>query len=140
MRIIGLDLGTTTLGIAITDGLLLCAHGYENYKFERGNFKKAREHLIEILKKENIKEVCIGLPLYPSGDESPRSLSTRRFVDDLLEEYSEIDVVFVDERYSTCLAEERLNFLNVKPKKKKQVIDKMAACVILETYLEKRGK
>ncbi|MEG0977645.1 MAG: Holliday junction resolvase RuvX [Bacilli bacterium] len=138
MKIIGLDLGTTTCGIAITDSLLICAHGYENYRFEPGNYKKCREHILEILAKENVSELCIGLPLHMSGDESDRSESTRRFVDDLLKESPNLKVEFVDERMTTIIANKRLMEANVSHSKRKEVIDKMAAVAILESYLQIR--
>jgi putative Holliday junction resolvase len=139
MKIIGLDLGTNSLGIAITDSLMIAAHGYENFTFEHGNFKKAREHLLEVLKKENVNEVVIGLPLHMSGEESERCQSTRRFVDDLLKENPNIIVHFEDERMTTIIAAKRLHEANISHKKQRDVIDKMAAVVILENYIETRG-
>lgn len=138
MKVIGLDLGTTTCGIAMSDSLLIAAHGYENFRFEPGNYKKCREHLIEVLKKENVNELCIGLPLHMSGEESERSVSTRRFVDDLLKEMPELKVVFIDERMTTIIANKRLLEANLSAKKRKEVIDMMAAVAILEHYLEIR--
>ena len=61
-RYIGLDLGTTTLGIAISDSLGI-VYGRENFNFERGNYKKAREHVLDLVNKENIYNIVIGLQL-----------------------------------------------------------------------------
>lgn len=139
MRIIGLDLGSTSLGIAITDSLMIAAHGYENYRFEKGNYKKAREHLVEVLKKESVNEVVIGLPLHMSGEESERCVSTRRFINDLLNDVPTLIVHYEDERMTTIIAAKRLHEANISHKKQKSVIDKMSAVVILENYIDSKG-
>jgi putative Holliday junction resolvase len=139
MKILGLDLGTNSLGIAISDSLLIAAHGYENFTFEHGNYKKAREHLLEVLTKENINEIVIGLPLHMSGEESERSASTRRFIADLLSESPSIIVHYEDERMTTVIASKRLHEANLSHKKQKNVIDMMSAVVILQNYLDTKG-
>lgn len=136
-KIIGLDLGTKTLGIAISDALGI-AHGYENFNFEFGNYKKAREHVLELAKKESIDEIALGYPLHMSGEESERSKSTRKFKDDLLKENPNLKIVLVDERMTTIIANNRLLEANLSAKKRKEVIDKMSAVVILESYLAMR--
>ncbi len=137
-KILGLDLGTKTLGIAITDSLLLAAHGYENFTFEFGNYKLAREHVIEIIKKEDIEEIALGYPLHMSGGVSPRCLSCERFKEDLLKEMPNLKISLVDERMTTIIANNRLLEANLSRQKRKEVIDKMSAVVILESYLSQR--
>lgn len=136
MKILGLDLGTTTCGIAISDSLGIAAHNYENYTFEKGNFKKAKEHIIEILNKENINEIVIGFPLHMSGEESERSISTRRFVTDLCKDVPNLIVHFEDERMTTIIASKRLHEANINTKKQKKIIDMMSAVVILQNFLD----
>ena len=138
MRIIGLDLGTTTLGISITDSLQIIASGYENFQFVKGNFKKAREHLIEVLEKEQVNEIVVGLPLNLDGTEGDRAISTRRFVNDVLKLKPDLIVHYEDERMTTIIASKRLHEANLNSRKQKSFIDKMSAVVILEDYLAKK--
>lgn len=136
MKYLGLDLGTTTLGIAKNDELGI-VHIYENFNFEPGNFKKARTHLNDVVKKEKIEKIVIGLPLQLDGIEGKRAISTRRFIEDYLKEFDPIEVIFQDERYTTIEAKERLVNYGYKQSKIDQLIDAMSAVIILEDYLRK---
>lgn len=137
-KILGLDLGTKTLGIAMSDSLLIAAHGYENFSFEFGNYKKARERVLEICSKEDIEEIALGYPLHMSGELSKRAESCMRFKDDLLKENPNLKIALVDERMTTIIANRRLLEADISRKKRKEVIDKMAAVVILESYMQTR--
>lgn len=139
-KILGLDLGTTTLGIAETDALGLAAHGVETFRFEPGNFKAARIHILELCSKNDITEIALGMPLYQSGDESPHAKSCLRFKEDLLKENPNLKIEMVDESYSTIEADEKLKVTGLSYEKRKEIIDEMAAVVILERYLIKKGK
>lgn len=139
-KILGLDLGTTTLGIAETDALGLAAHGVETFRFEPGNFKAARIHVLELCSKNDITEIALGMPLYQSGDESPHAKSCLRFKEDLLKENPNLKIEMVDESYSTIEADEKLKVTGLSYEKRKEIIDEMAAVVILERYLIKKGK
>lgn len=133
-RYIGLDLGTTSLGIAISDEIGI-VYGRENFLFERGNFKKAREHLLNLVKKEKINNIVIGLPLTLQGEEGVRVKSTYRFMEDCLKENPSLNVIYQDERYTTIEAKERMEAMNMKKKKCDNLIDMFSAIIILETYL-----
>lgn len=137
-KILGLDLGTKTLGIAISDSLGIAAHGYENFSFEFGNYKKARERVIEIVEKEGIEEIALGYPLHMSGETSDRSNSCLRFKDDLLALKPDLKINMVDERLTTVMATKRLLEADLSRKKRKEVIDMMSAVVILESYMASR--
>ena len=137
-RILGLDLGTKTLGIAMTDELGLAAHGYETFRFEEFNYKKAREHVVELCQKYDIEEVALGIPYYASGDISPRAQSCLRFKDDLLKLNPALKIEMIDESYSTIEADEMLKETNLSYYKRKEIIDEMAAVVILKRYLAKK--
>lgn len=139
-KCLGLDLGTKTLGIAMSDSLRIAAHGYEEFTFESGNYKKARERVLEICAKENINEIALGLPLHMSGEQGERSQSCLRFKDDLLKENSNLKITMVDERMTTIIANNRLMEANLSRAKRKAVIDKMSAVVILESYMSMGGK
>ena len=134
-KVLGLDLGTTTLGIAMTDSLGIAAHGVETFRFEPGNFKAARERANEIAIKEGITKIALGMPLYESGDVSPHASSCLRFRDDLIKLNPNLKVEMIDESYSTIEADEKLKETGLSYEKRKEIIDEMAAVVILERYL-----
>ena len=138
MKYLGLDLGTTTLGIAKNDELGI-VHIYENFTFEPGNFKKARIHLNEVIKKEKIEKIVIGLPLQLDGQEGKRAISTKRFINDYLNEFDHIEVIYQDERYTTIEAKERLTAYGYKKEKIEKLIDAMSAVIILEDFLRKES-
>lgn len=139
-KYLALDLGTTTVGIATNDSLGITVHPIETFRFEPGNFKAAREHVVELAKKEGIKDIVLGMPLYNSGDISPHAQSCLRFKDDLLKLDPTLNIEMVDESYSTIEADEKLKATtNFSYEKRKKIIDEMAAVVILERYLAKFG-
>jgi len=138
-NIIALDLGTKCRVFALTDAVHIAAYVYENYLLQEGNYKKARQHILDILDKEDIDEIALGLPLHMSGQPSKRSESTLRFRDDLLSERPNLKIVMVDERMTSLIANKRLLEADLSRNKRKAVIDKMSAVVILESYLEMRN-
>lgn len=138
-RILGLDLGTKTVGIASTDELGIAAHGYETFRFEEFNYKKAREHIIELCQKLDVEEIALGIPYYASGDISPRAQSCLRFKEDLLKLNPDLKITMIDESYSTIEADELLKEQNLSYYKRKEIIDEMAAVVILNRYLAQKG-
>ena len=138
-RILGLDLGTKTIGIAMTDSLGLASHGVETFRFEEFNYKKAREHVNELCLKNDIEEIALGIPYYASGDLSPRAQSCMRFRDDLLKLNPNLKITLIDESYSTIEADELLKEQNLSYYKRKDIIDEMAAVVILNRYLSQKG-
>ena len=136
-KILGLDLGTTTIGIASTDALGIAVHGRETFRFEPGNFKKAREHVLEICTQEGITEIVLGVPYYESGDVSPHAKSCLRFKEDLQKANNQLTIHEIDESYSTIDADEKLKEMNLSYTKRKELVDEYAAVVILERYLRK---
>ncbi len=139
-KYIGLDLGTTTLGIVYSDSLGII-HNYENFTFEKGNFKKAREHLVDVINILEINKIIIGLPLQIDRSEGERCKSVRRFVSDVLKLKNDIEFIFFDESYSTFEAKERLIKSGANESEIKNNIDMISAFIILEDYLRsKDGK
>lgn len=137
-KLLGLDLGTQTLGMSYYDGLIDIVHPIENFSFEPGNFKKARTHIIEYCAKENITNIVLGYPLNMDGSKSKRTLSTERFKEDLLKEAPNLNIVYCDERLTTVEAYERLDMMGVNKKKQKDLIDMISAVIILESYVSKK--
>ena len=138
-KVLGLDLGEKTLGIACSDIMGIIATGIETFRFQDGQYEEALNRVIYFVNKDNIKEIALGLPLHMSGDESDHSRLARRFKEMIEEKIKDIKVVLVDERWTTKQANRVLLQADLSRAKRKKVIDKMAATVILETYLRMRG-
>jgi len=137
MRIMGLDYGTRTIGIALSDNSKLIATGYENYRYKENDHITALNHLLEIINKQQVDEIVIGLPYHMNGDESDK-ISIIRDFSKKLEELSGIKVNGIDERLTTVLATKYMLEADISRKKRKQVVDKMAATIILENYMQGR--
>ena len=134
-KVLGLDLGDKTLGIAISDVMGIISSGVETFRFEEKDLNAALNRTKYYIEKEGIKEVALGLPLHMSGEESPHSLMCREFKTMLENEVKGIRVFLVDERWTTKQATRTLLSADMSRNKRKKVIDKMAAQVILDTYL-----
>ena len=137
-KVLGLDLGEKSLGIAVSDLMGIIATGVENFRFESMDFDKAMERVKFYVKRDNIKEIALGLPLHMSGDESDHSLMCRDFKTRIEKELPGVKVALVDERWTTKQANRYLLEADLSRNKRKKVIDKMAAVCILEAYLPTR--
>ena len=140
-KVLGLDLGTTTLGIAMIDSLGFI-FGVENYRFPVGYYKLAKERVKYHLEREKINLVVLGYPLNMNGEEGDRTKSVERFKSELEIENPNVKFILVDERLSTVEAHERLINQGYSLKKRKEIIDMVSAEIILENYLArlKEGK
>lgn len=137
MRCLGLDLGTKTLGIAISDRTNVIANPYKTIRFN--DTSELIEPLKDIILQESIGEIALGLPKNMDnscGFASKRSLDFK----ELLEKHINIPIVLVDERLSTMEAEKYLLDSDMSRKKRKDKIDAVAASVILNTYIRMRGR
>ncbi|ALQ69957.1 Holliday junction resolvase RuvX [Bacillus cereus] len=137
MRILGLDVGTKTVGVAISDEMGWTAQGLETIKIneERGYF--GFDRISELVKQYNVDKIVVGLPKNMNGTIGPRGEACQQFAENL-RELLQLDVVMWDERLSTMAAERLLISADVSRKKRKQVIDKMAAVVILQGFLDSK--
>lgn len=133
-RLAGLDLGTKTIGVAISDTEQTIATGLET--ISRKKFTLDAEKLLEIASTHDIAAFIIGLPLNMDGSEGPRSQSTRAFAKNFGEK-TDIPLIFWDERLSTVAAERTLLEADTSRDKRKQVIDKLAATYILQGALDR---
>lgn len=132
-----LDLGTVTIGIASSDSLGI-VHPKEEYRFEKGNYKAAKNHVFEVAKESQIFKLVVGFPLQIDREEGKRCQSTRRFVEELKNEHPELEIELFDESYSTIEACDRLHNSGYKEDKIKEIIDMYSAVVILEDYLRNK--
>lgn len=137
MRCLGLDLGTKTLGIAISDRTNVIANPYKTIRFN--DISELIEPLKDIILQESIGEIALGLPKNMDnscGFASKRSLDFK----ELLEKHINVPIMLVDERLSTMEAEKYLLNSDMSRKKRKDKIDAVAASVILNTYIRMRGR
>ena len=135
MRYLGLDLGTKTLGVAITDTTGSIARPLKVIHFPKEDYETALRELQNILDEYDISKIALGLPKNMDGTEgfaSERSLKFKK----MIESITDIPVTLVDERLTTVLAENILLEADVSRKKRKSVIDGVAAVLILETLLK----
>lgn len=135
MRIVGLDLGTKTLGVAVSDPLKIIASGLVTLRFQDEDFNEALIKLKELLKTYEISHFVIGLPLHMHGQEGIMASKVRLFASQIETEFNK-KVVFIDERLTSTLATKFLLQGDVSRQKRKNVVDKMAAVIILQNYLD----
>jgi putative Holliday junction resolvase len=140
MRFLGLDLGTKTLGIAISDVTNTLATPMTTWIFEEGNYGSLLPKLKQLVSDENIGIIVLGLPKNMNNTLGSRAEETIKFKENL-EKYVNIKVVLQDERLSTIEAENYMLKADLSRKKRKKKIDGLAAAIILQTYLDKmRGR
>ena len=135
MKVLGLDLGTRTCGIAISDALGMMAHGVETFRFEENQYKKAIQHVQELVKTHRVSKIILGLPKNMNGSIGERGQVTQEFAKKL-EEATNVTVILWDERLTTMQVERVLIQADVSRSKRKKVVDKMAATIILQSYLD----
>lgn len=134
MRILALDVGDKTIGVAVSDALLLTAQGVEVIR--RTSFDKDIQRLKELITAYEITTVIVGLPKNMNGTLGPRGELTQQFASQLAEIWPQITIKLWDERLSTVAAEKSLIAADVSRAKRRKVIDKMAAVFILQGYLD----
>lgn len=132
-RTLGLDVGTKTIGVAVSDAVGMLAHPVTTVA--RQGVKKDIEVLVSLLADRPCERVVVGLPLELDGTEE-RSARLARQIGKAMRERTGLDVLYVDERYTSVDAERQLIQANVRRERRKQVIDQQAAIVILTAYLE----
>lgn len=136
MKYLGFDLGTKTLGIAISDESKTLSSTLTTLKFD-GNDDTLLEPIKKIVDEEKIEKIILGLPInmnYTIGDRGKTTLEFK----EKLENYLNIEVIMQDERLSTVEANHYLLEADMSRKKRKKHIDALAANIILQTYLDKK--
>ena len=144
MRILGLDVGTKTVGVAVSDPLGVIATGVTT--IDRVGIRKDTGKVIDYIREYDCDTVVIGLPLSLDGDDSVQTEKVREFrrmLENKLRssgKLSSVRVEWQDERYSTVEAEEVLIEANMSREDRKKIIDRQAAIVILQRYLDRISK
>lgn len=138
MRILGLDFGEKTIGVAVSDPLGWTAQGLETITRKEENNLKASVHRIgELVKQYNVDKILLGFPKNMNNTLGPRAERTIQFKK-RLERDLEIEIELWDERLSTMAARRSLLEADISRRKQKKVIDKMAAVHILQGYLDSK--
>ena len=131
--LMGLDLGTKTIGIAVSNPERTLASPRETVR--RTKLKADLAHLLRTIDADRITAVVLGLPLNMDGSEGPRCQATRQFADDLLK-VRDIDLVFWDERLSTLAVTRTMLEADLSRQRRADVVDKMAAAYILQGFID----
>jgi len=134
MRIMGLDFGSHTIGIAISDPFGWTAQGQDTWR-RSGNLDADLKEMERLVQQYEVKQVVIGLPKNLNGSLGPAANGVQEFAG-LLADKLGLEVVLWDERLTTVAAEKVLLAGDVSRRKRKKVIDKMAAVLILQNYLD----
>jgi len=138
MRIMGLDVGSKTVGIAISDELGWTAQGLKTLKIDEERNKFGFDEIGQLIEEYGITDVVIGLPKNMNGSIGPRGEASQRYAEQLEKLFS-VSTILWDERLTTMAAERVLLEADVSRKKRKKVIDKMAAMMILQGYLDSKN-
>lgn len=136
-KAIGLDLGEKTLGIAKSDALGF-VHGVETFFFKRKEFSLARERVHKLVEETEIKEIALGYPISLKGQENEHTNMCKQFKEDLEKEDPSLKITLVDERLTSVMANNILSELDVSHSTRKNSVDRIAACQILDVYIQRR--
>lgn len=136
MRAVGLDTGKKRIGVAYSDELELSAH--PAFVLERTRFKDDLERLVEAFRAEGVNHIVVGLPLNMDGTEGASAAEARRW-GEALGHATGLPVDYQDERWSTSEVQRMLISADVSRQKRKEVVDKLAAAVILQGWLDRRA-
>ena len=134
MRIMALDVGSKRIGVALSDPLKITAQGLET--FQRKTLEEDVKGLWKLIDEHEVSQLVVGLPKNMDGSEGFKVDEVRQFIADLTAE-RQIETIWVDERLTTVSAERALLEADVSRAKRKKVIDKMAAVIILQSNLDR---
>lgn len=134
MRVMALDVGSKRIGVALSDPLKITAQGLQTYN--RTTLEEDIASLWKLIDEHEVSQLVVGLPKNMDGSEGFKVEEVRQFIADLTAE-RQIETIWIDERLTTVSAERALLEADVSRAKRKKVIDKMAAVIILQSYLDR---
>jgi putative holliday junction resolvase len=134
-RILGLDVGSRTIGLAVSDPLGITAQGLETIR--RRNKRADFQHLEELIQKYQVQELVVGYPLRMSGAEGIQAEKMKRFADELRQRF-QLPVHLWDERLTSAQANRLLRETDMSIKRRGEVVDRMAAVLILQSWMDAR--
>ena len=129
----GLDVGSKTVGVAVSDELGFSAHPITTVR--RSNMRADLHELVRLIAEQDVVRLIVGLPLNMNGSEGPRAGESRK-LGDALAAQTKLPIIYWDERLTSVAAEKFLIEADVSRKKRKEVIDQVAACLILQGWLD----
>lgn len=138
MRIMGLDVGSKTVGVSVSDAFGWTAQSIKTIKINEENGEFGFEEMGNLIKEYEVNKIVVGLPKNMNGTIGPRGEASQFYADELTKRYN-LPVVLWDERLTTVAAEKLLIEADVSRKKRKKVIDSMAASLILQGYLDSQN-
>ena len=139
MRIMGLDFGAKTVGVAVSDSLLLTAQGLEIIRRKEENkLRRTLARIEELIVEYEVGEIVLGLPKHMNATEGVRVELTEEFKEKL-ERRTGLPVYYWDERLSTVAADKTMMEAGVRRENRKEYVDKIAAALILQGYLDRRA-
>lgn len=139
MRVLGLDLGSKTLGMAISDYLGIIANPIGTFRFTDNNLDEALLEVERVVKEYAVDEIVLGLPKHMNGDigiQANYCLDFKKMIEDKLA----LKVTMIDERLTSRIAERVMIKADISRKKQKKNVDKLAATIILQSYLDFHSK
>lgn len=134
MRAMGLDVGSVTVGIALSDPLKMIASSYKVIRYEEENDALFQE-IVKIAIENEVDTIVVGMPYLLNKDESESCQRSKRFIQKL-QSFVAMPILAIDERFTTTSAQKALLTFDVKRKKRREVVDKVAAALILQNYLD----
>jgi putative Holliday junction resolvase len=137
MRIMALDVGDRSIGVAISDALLLTAQARPTLR--RKDPQSDIEHIRRLAVDNEVHQIVVGQPLHMDGKESRQSQKIARFAEQL-QQTLKLPIVFWDERLTSFEAEQHLEQLGLNWRQRREQVDKIAAMIILQNYLDSRPK
>ncbi len=140
MRIMGLDFGAKTVGVAISDALGLTAQGKEIVRRERENkLRQTCSRIEKLIVEYGVERIVLGLPKNMDGSEGERVEKTKEFKE-MLERRTGLEVILWDERLTTVAADRYMSEAGIRGEKRKALVDEIAAVFILQGYLDSIAK
>lgn len=137
MRVIGLDLGNRTVGIALSDYLGIIANPVGTFRFEDQDLDAALAEVTRVVKENDVKKIVLGLPKNMNGTIGPQAEYCLEFKG-MLEEALGLEVIMIDERLTSKQADVIMLSADISRNKRKKNVDKLAATIILQTYLDQK--
>ena len=135
MRVMALDVGDKTIGVAVSDALLLTAQGRST--IHRKNLQHDIDTLRRLVEENEVSQIVVGQPFHMDGTESRQSHKVRVFADQIHKQL-DVPIVFWDERLTSFAAEQHLEEMGLSWRKRREHVDKIAAMIILQNYLDSR--
>jgi putative holliday junction resolvase len=137
MRVLGLDVGTKTIGLAVSDPLGITAQGLATLR--RKNKRSDFEQLEKLIREYQVGELVVGYPLHLSGLEGKQGEKMRSFAEELRQRFR-LPVHLWDERLTSAQANRLLREMEVSPERRRQAVDRMAAVLILQSWMDRRDR